>query len=169
MVVAKGGGASLEAIERVYRRDGTRFLHVATAIVGDVELAADAVQDGFANAVRHRASFRGDGALEAWLWRTVVHAARKESGRASRRPVAVGADVAVESNGGGNSGETIRAVVAFLPERQRHALFLRYYADLDYAAIAAALDMSIGTVGSTLAAAHAALRPLIEETTREHS
>lgn len=157
----------MAAIECVYRRDGRRFLHVATAILGDVELAADAVQDAFANAVRHRMSYRSEGALEAWLWRTVVHAARRENGRATRRPVSVGAVEAVEANGGGSAGEAIRAVVAMLPERQRQALFLRYYADLDYAAIAAALDISIGTVGSMLAAANAALRPRLEEVTHD--
>jgi DNA-directed RNA polymerase specialized sigma24 family protein len=43
-------------------------------------------------------------------------------------------------------------------KRQRLALFLRYYADLDYASIAAALGVAEGTVGTTLNAAHAALR-----------
>ena len=37
-------------------------------------------------------------------------------------------------------------------------LFLRYYADLDYAVIADALDISPGTVGATLAAARQTLR-----------
>jgi RNA polymerase sigma-70 factor (ECF subfamily) len=161
--VTRSGGATLEAIERVYRRDGARFLHVATAIVGDLEVASDAVQDAFANAVRHRAGFRGEGPLEAWLWRMVVHSARKERGRANRRPLPVGAVEAALTNGGAVASDDIRVGVAALPERQRHALFLRYYADLDYAAIAVVLGVSIGTVGSTLAAAHAALRPLIKE------
>jgi RNA polymerase sigma factor (sigma-70 family) len=45
-----------------------------------------------------------------------------------------------------------------LPERQRLVLFLRYYADLDYAAIADALEIKSGTVAATLHTAHAALR-----------
>jgi RNA polymerase sigma factor (sigma-70 family) len=57
----------------------------------------------------------------------------------------------------------VRAVLAMLPERQRLALFLRYYADLDYDAIATALGISTGTVGATLHAAHAALRAQIQE------
>ena len=44
--------ARLQEIEAAYRRDFARFLHVATAITGDVELAADSVQDGFARAIR---------------------------------------------------------------------------------------------------------------------
>jgi DNA-directed RNA polymerase specialized sigma24 family protein len=42
-------------------------------------------------------------------------------------------------------------------------LFLRYYADLEYEAIAIALDVSPGTVGATLNAAHASLRRLLQE------
>jgi len=42
-------------------------------------------------------------------------------------------------------------------------LFLRYYADLDYRAIANVLDIEIGTVGASLSAARATLRNRIEE------
>ena len=57
----------------------------------------------------------------------------------------------------------LRVALARLPERQRTAVFLRYYADLDYAAIAEALGISAGTVAATLNAAHAALRTRLEE------
>ena len=50
------------------------------------------------------------------------------------------------------------AWVAALPERQRLAVFLRYYADLDYRAIATALAIEPGTVSATLNSAHASLR-----------
>ena len=50
-----------------------------------------------------------------------------------------------------------------LPERQRLAVFLRYYADLDYAAIGEALGIRTGTVAATLNAAHVALRARLEE------
>jgi RNA polymerase sigma factor (sigma-70 family) len=63
---------------------------------------------------------------------------------------------------GNGFGDPVRAAVAALPERQRLALFLRYYADLDYAAIAAILEIKEGTVGATLHAAHAALRAALE-------
>jgi DNA-directed RNA polymerase specialized sigma24 family protein len=45
-------------------------------------------------------------------------------------------------------------------------LFLRYFADLDYRAIASVLGVTPGTVGSTLNAAHAALRRQLEEVPR---
>jgi RNA polymerase sigma-70 factor (ECF subfamily) len=55
------------------------------------------------------------------------------------------------------------AALASLPERQRLALFLRYYADLDYAGIAEALGISRGTVSATLHAAHASLQTKLKE------
>jgi RNA polymerase sigma factor (sigma-70 family) len=53
--------------------------------------------------------------------------------------------------------------VAALPERQRDAIFLRYYADLEYRQIALVLGVEVGTVSATLAAAHQALRERLEE------
>ena len=60
----------------------------------------------------------------------------------------------------------LRAAVAALPERQRLAVFLRHYADLDYASIAEALEIAPGTVGATLSAAYSTLRTRLEEIDR---
>jgi RNA polymerase sigma factor (sigma-70 family) len=60
-----------------------------------------------------------------------------------------------------NDGD-IRSWVASLPERQRLAVFLRYYADLDYRAIASVLGVEVGTVSATLNAAHSALQSSLE-------
>jgi DNA-directed RNA polymerase specialized sigma24 family protein len=145
-------GAKLEEIEDLYRREFGRFLRVATAVAGDEERGLDAVQEGFARAIRHRKGFRGEGPLAAWVWKAVVNAARK--GWSVRPPLALA------PNPGPNDDESaaVREAVARLPERQRLVLFLRYYADLDYATIAASLGVSPGTVGATLNAAHATLR-----------
>src|SRR5438309_7418997 len=72
-------GASLHEIERVYRARLDDFVRVARAITGEPEAARDAVQDAFATAVRRRSSYRGDGPLDGWLWRTVVNKARDAS------------------------------------------------------------------------------------------
>jgi RNA polymerase sigma-70 factor, ECF subfamily len=150
----------LVELEALYRQRYPVFLRVARATVRDDGAAADAVHDAFVQAVRNRRSFRGEGTLEAWVWRMVVNAARK---RRRDVPAAAGEleQAAHESSNG--FGDPVRAAVAALPERQRLALFLRYYADLDYAAIAAALDVKEGTVGATLHAAHAALRKALKE------
>ena len=153
-------GASVAELERVYRAHFPRFVRVATAVAGDEESGADAVHDAFVQAVRNRRSFRGEGPLEAWLWRMVVNAAKK---RAQRTPEEPTEPPAVHENG---FGDPVRSLVAGLPERQRLALFLRYYADLDYESIAATLGIASGTVGATLNAAHAALRNSLEEANR---
>lgn len=158
-------GASVEEIEAVYRERLEAFVRVCVAILGDRELAVDAVQEGFASTIRNRASFRGEGTVEGWVWGAVVNAARNH-----RRTRSGHEAYAAGSGWGWSAGRIaptvegvearsgLRDEVAMLPERQRLALFLRYYADLDYREIAAVLEVSVGTVGSTLNAAHAALR-----------
>src|ERR1700726_4561794 len=122
----------LEEIEALYRERFPFFVQVARAIVGDRERAVEAVQDGFADAIRGREGFRGDAPLDAWIWRAVVNAARK----ATRRPlVEVGREIeeAYEL-----SADQLEAspLIARLPERQLLIVFLRYYAGLDYRSIA---------------------------------
>lgn len=153
-------GASIAELERVYRADFLRFVRVATAIAGDEEAGADAVHDAFVQAVRKRRSYRAEGPLEAWVWRLVVNAAKKRAGPKMHGELE-------EAPGRENGfGDPLRALVASLPERQRLALFLRHYADLDYQAIAETLGVSTGTVGATLNAAHTALRRSLEEARR---
>jgi len=154
-------GASTAEFERVYRADFLRFVRVATAITGDEDSGADAVHDAFVQAVRNRRAYRGDGPLEAWLWRMVVNAAKKRARRASN--LDIGEPLAAQENG---FGDPVRSLVASLPQRQRLTLFLRYYADLDYESIAATLGVTTGTVGATLNAAHAALRDSLKEAPR---
>lgn len=155
-------------VERIYRARYGRFLRVAVAILRDEQLAEEAVHDGFVRALRHGRGFAGRGSLEAWLWRIVVNEARRRAVN-ERRTVVAPAELVEEtagrSNGHRDSG-ALEALVAGLPERQRLALFLRYYADLDYEAIAEALGVKPGTVAATLHAAHASLRRELLEVDR---
>jgi RNA polymerase sigma-70 factor (ECF subfamily) len=149
----------LVELERLYRVRHRHFVEVARAITGDSERAAEAVQDGFANAIRSRRTFRGEGPLEAWVWRAVVNAART----AVLRPlVEVGSAVEVGEVAAPASVAELAPFVSALPERQRLVVFLRYYADLDYRAIAVALDVEVGTVSATLASAHRTIRRALE-------
>lgn len=147
--------ATLTEIEAAYRSSVHRYRGVAAAIVRDREVAADLVQEAFASAVRRRSRFRGDGPLEAWLWRAVVNAALSH---ARRRPAPVVAEQAVESQ----RHDEVRDAVAALPERQRIAVFLRYYADLDYRAIGEILGVTDGTARASVHAAQATLRQTLE-------
>jgi RNA polymerase sigma-70 factor (ECF subfamily) len=158
--VIRRHGASLNELEALYRSRFEVFVRVAASVTGDSERAHDAVQDAFATVVQKRSSFRGDGPLEAWVWRIVLNAARSDVRRIT--PVAGNTETG-SVNGDPGADATLRAVLALLPERQRTAVFLRYYADLDYAAIGAALGISTGSVSATLSAAHATLRNRLEE------
>jgi RNA polymerase sigma-70 factor (ECF subfamily) len=158
------GGASLDELEALYRGRFEVFARVAASVTGDADRARDAVQDAFATAVSRRRSFRGDGPLEAWVWRIVLNGARSD---VRRRVPSVNGDEHVNGNGNGNGhpehDAEVRIALARLPERQRTAVFLRYYADLDYAAIGEALGITEGTVAATLNAALATLRTRLQE------
>ena len=156
--------ATEDALSGLYHRDYHRFVRVAEAITGSVEDGQDAVQDGFASALRQLGRFEGRGTLESWVWRCVINAARMSRRRSARTtprselPEVV--DLAVS-----RSERPVRLLpqLARLPERQRLVLFLRYFADLPYEAIADALEISPGTVAATLNAAHRSLRRSLQE------
>jgi RNA polymerase sigma-70 factor (ECF subfamily) len=141
----------LNELERLYRERLPEFCRAATAITGDAELGRDAVQEAFARAVRKRRRYRGSGSLEAWVWRIVVNAARDE--RRKKPLLAAPSEVPVAE-----TPAVERLPLELLTERQREVLFLHYYADLDYATVAAALGISEGTVGATLSVARRTLR-----------
>jgi RNA polymerase sigma factor (sigma-70 family) len=141
-------------------------VRAAAAITGNDALGREAVQEAFARAVRERRSFRREAGLEAWVWRIVVNeslsARRRDRLEEAWDPAAELAD----RNGAPPEDAAVRAWVAALPERQRLAIFLRYFADLDYRAIAAALEVEVGTVSATLSAAHASLRRSMQKEVR---
>jgi RNA polymerase sigma-70 factor (ECF subfamily) len=152
-------------LETLYRDRYRQFLRVAIAVVGDEATAHDAVQEGFARAIRLAGSYRGEGTVEAWLWSVVVNAARAARAVLTDDPDEL-SGLATTANGHPGDESEIRSWIAALPERQRLAVFLRYYADLDYAAIAQALGVEVGTVSATLSQAHAALRRSLKEVPR---
>jgi RNA polymerase sigma factor (sigma-70 family) len=148
-------------LEALYRARYRHFLRVAILITNDDGSAHDAVQEGFAATIRSLPSYRGEGPLEAWVWRAVVNAAKKQ--RRQPSPEREGYEPVSSENGDRAEAHVVRAWVASLPERQRLTVYLRYYADLDYQQIATVLDVAVGTVSATLSAAHRSLRKTIEE------
>lgn len=150
-------------LEALYRARYRQFARVATAVAGQ-DRAHDVVQEAFARAIRSSDSYRGEGTVEAWLWRVLINTAR--AGRES--PVAASPlddEAGLSATGNGHSADEfgIRAWVVALPERQRLVVFLRYYADLDYRSIGEVLGIEVGTVSATLSAAHTSLRRSLKE------
>jgi RNA polymerase sigma-70 factor, ECF subfamily len=150
----------LEEIELIYLHRYPAFLRVAVGITGDEQLGADAVQDAFVGVVHSRRSLRRRAALEAYVWRSVVNAAR------DRRSPRLGEEAPEEAVAPQpvDVDERVREAISTLPERQRLALFLRYFADLDYREIGRVMGIRPGTVAASLTAARAAVKAsLVEE------
>jgi RNA polymerase sigma factor (sigma-70 family) len=151
--------ATAADLGRLYADRGVAFTGVAAAICGDA--AGDAVQDAFVRALARVGTLRSRGALEAWVWRIVLNEARR---RAVARPELSGAlREAAETGDGDPRTAAVRAVLAGLPVRQREVAFLRYFADLDEAAIGSALGIRRGTVAATLHRVHGRVREAIDD------
>lgn len=161
----KRNGAQPAEIEALYRSRFRAFLLSVTAILGDGNDALDVVQDAFAVALRRRRMFRGEGPLEAWIWRIVLNAAR-DRGRVRQREAHLMLTETATNGTTPDAEHDIRTRLLILPERQRLAVFLRYYADLSYEQIGDVLGISAGTVGAALNAAHSTLRQNLEEVPR---
>ena len=157
---------ALEAIEAVYRERFAGFVRLARAVTGEEQAALDAVHDGFVRAVRYRNGLRSAESAPGWVCRIVLNEARKRRTDAARFvPLPEAEPEAEAATNGHREPGVAQAALAALPERQRLALFLRHYADLDYAAIAEALGVSRGTVSATLHAARANLEKQLKEVT----
>jgi RNA polymerase sigma factor (sigma-70 family) len=99
------------------------------------------------------------------VWAIVVNLARSVLRQRTGRVDSESETFAV-SNGQSGEWRELRAAVAALPERQRLAVFLRHYADMDYQQVATVLEIERGTVAATLHAAHTALRKQLNEVPR---
>ena len=142
------------AIEDVYARRYLRFRNALAGITGSYELAHDAVQESFARALAVRSDYRGDGPLEAWIWKIALRVAFDMRRRPVDEPLvdAFEPDLPEPEYDG-----DLAAALRQLSPRRRLVVFLRYIADLDYAAIAEICEISEGTVAATLSQATAAL------------
>ena len=141
-------------LERLYRRRYVAFRNGLLGLTGNLEAAKDATQEGFARALRDRHQFRGEGTLEAWVWRIAFRAALGMRRGASEAAFGDEPDeAALESERDPELAQALRA----LPPRRRLIVFLRYFADLSYSDISALCEISEGTVAAALAHARADL------------
>jgi len=142
------------AIEDVYSRRYQGFRGALAGIVGSYELANDVVQESFARALKSRADYRGDGPLEAWIWKIALRVAFEMRGRADEVELV---DAFEPEFPQPERDERLAAALKELSPRRRLVIFLRYVADLDYREISRVCEISEGTVAATLAQARAAL------------
>ncbi|MDT0212604.1 RNA polymerase sigma factor SigM [Rothia sp. ARF10] len=158
-----------DAFGEIFRRHRDRLWAVAVRTTNDRELAADCVQDGFVNAFRRAASYRGDAAVSTWLHRIVVNACldRLRRERDVLRRAGDVADIDVvdrhDRHGEAETGLDVRAALAALPEHQRLALVLVDMHGMPVAEAAEVLEVAVGTVKSRCARGREALAALLAD------
>jgi RNA polymerase sigma factor (sigma-70 family) len=151
-------------LEEVFRRDYSLVVGVAARVLGSRDAAEDVAQEVFLSFGRSSvpaAEARG------WLSVAAAHAAlnslrsgrrratREETvaARAGDADVCDVADVVVTRE----ERSRVREALGRLPRKQAMALVLRH-SGLSYADVAAALDLSPGSVGTTVRRAESTLR-----------
>jgi RNA polymerase sigma-70 factor (ECF subfamily) len=179
-LVSAARGGDRRAMERLLARHLDRIHAVCRRVVGGDRDADDAAQEAMIRIVRGLGSFDGRSSFSTWSHRIATNAALDELRRRARRPalhvvrddhLGGGADT---GHGLGHGHEPvddaaarrveaagdrldIDAALATLPDDFRVAVVLRDVADLDYAEIAQALDVPVGTVKSRIARGRALL------------
>lgn len=149
-----------EALEQLYRERYRDYRDIMAGVVGSHDLAREVVQEAFARALRQQRKFRGEGSLEAWVWKIALNVALKMR-RGLAREWALDQEYEVAARETAPDRD-VRAAVRALPPRRRLVVFLRYFADLSYAEIAAIAGVSEGTVAATLAQAKEELLGLLD-------
>jgi RNA polymerase sigma-70 factor (ECF subfamily) len=139
------------AIERLYRARYVRFRNGVAPVAGGYEAARDAVQEGFARALRSSRAYSGRGSLEGWVWRIVLRTALEQRRPGEREELSL--DELDPTFIEPERDLVLTAAVRALPPRRRLVVFLRYFADLPYQTIADVLEVDVGTVAATLAQA----------------
>ncbi|WP_209313912.1 sigma-70 family RNA polymerase sigma factor [Blastococcus sp. TF02A-35] len=150
-------------LEEVFRREYQRVVGVAARVLGSRDQAEDVAQEVFLSFGR---SSVPAGEAGGWLSVAAAHTAlnviRSGRRRTSREETVAAAGDAVVPDVAdavltNEDRSRVRAALAALPRTQAVALVLRH-SGLSYAEVAAALDLSPGSIGTTVRRAESALR-----------
>ncbi len=160
------------AMDALLRRHYDRVHAVCRRIAGSTRDADDATQEAMISIVRAIGRFDGRSAFSTWTYRIATNAALDELRRRNRRPQLQVVDdtgrprdevdpAAQRHVEGVVDRQSIDDALDALPEDFRVAVVLRDVADLDYAEIAEALDIPVGTVKSRIARGRGHLADLL--------
>lgn len=161
-LVAAAQSGDRTALDALLRRHYDRVHAICRRVTGASRDADDAAQEAMISIVRGLPRFDGRAAFTTWIYRIATNAALDEARRRGRRPMLHVVDDdgqppeqvdplsqrTVEAAG---DRMAIDAALADLPEEFRTAVVMRDVGDLDYAEIATALDVPVGTVKSRIA------------------
>ena len=172
-LVARANDGDRRALDTLLRTHYDRIYAVCRRITGSDADAADAAQEALIKIVRSLPGFDGRSAFSTWAYRIATNTSLDELRRRRRRPAVVdrvdddGRDIELVDPDAGPRVEAVAdrmaidAALAQVPETFRVPLVLRDVGDLDYAEIADALDVPVGTVKSRIARGRAALVELL--------
>lgn len=162
----RGDATAFRALVELYSERVWQLAWRMLEPVGLGHRADDVSQEAFVRVYRGLAGFDPTGAarLSTWILTIATRRALSELGRA--RPGLPGDDVvlaaleaqAPRADRDRPLGDRLARAIGALPDGARAVLVLRDLYDLDYAEIAVALDLDLGTVKSRLARARAAVR-----------
>jgi RNA polymerase sigma-70 factor (sigma-E family) len=153
--------------EQYVEARGPSLLRLAVVLTGDHHLAQDLVQTALAQAYGRWSSVCAADHPDAYVRRIMVnaHLGWRRRRWFGERPAHTADGVAQLSEGtsvdhadASAARDEMRRALATLPVRARTVLVLRYYADLDDAAIAELVGVSVSGVRSTASRALATLR-----------
>lgn len=153
---------------------GQSLLRLAFVLCGNRQLAEDLTQTALVDAYRHWSKVAAARSPEAYVRRMLVngHLSWRRRRWTGERPAELGETTAGDVPDPGDAlveRDTLRTLLAALAPRARTVLVLRYYLDLDDAAIAETLGVTESSVRATASRALASLRTsttrsLLEET-----
>jgi RNA polymerase sigma-70 factor, ECF subfamily len=146
------------SVEALYRADAPRLWRALFAYAGDAEIANDAVNEAYVQVIG-----RGDAVRDpaAWVWRTAFRIA----GGALQARRSGDQTLAPETATGGKLDQyadpDLLPALRELPEAQRAAVILFYYADLPIREIADRLGTNSLAVRANLSRGRRRLRDLL--------
>jgi RNA polymerase sigma factor (sigma-70 family) len=146
------------SVETVYRADAGRLWRAVYAFAGDPEIANDAVAEAYAQALGRGAAIRDPA---AWIWRTAFRIA---AGAVKNRRDADRLLLEPDEHLDRYADQDLLAAMRRLPDAQRAAVVLFYYADLPVRQIADRLGMNSLAVRANLSRGRRRLRQLLGET-----
>lgn len=153
------GDSSDEALRAFCTREYERLVGALSLYTGDRNLAQDLAQEAIARACADWPRVQGMDAPGAWLHRVALNLARSQfrRWRVARQKAHLLVPVPAEVDDP-TAAIALRMAVAALPERQRRALILRFYADLPVREVARQMRCPEGTVKSLTSTAIQSLR-----------
>jgi RNA polymerase sigma-70 factor (ECF subfamily) len=163
-LMARLAAGDREALAPLMERHYRRLYRIALAYLRNADDALDAVQETFVKAFQNAGRWDGSAEVGPWLSRIAVNHAIDRYRRGKRRRatitplgdddhderVATGELSPERRVHGREVGERIARALRSLPERQRTVFVLRHYDELSLEEIAATLELSLGTVKSSL-------------------